>query len=64
MPGSSVSFYSPGWDDRKIRTFMADNGELLYEINHAHTLGVTAIAATSDCKRIISGGGEGQVSFA
>lgn len=43
---------------------MADNGELLYEINHAHTLGVTAIAATSDCKRIISGGGEGQVSFA
>ncbi|KFO86672.1 WD repeat-containing protein 16, partial [Buceros rhinoceros silvestris] len=49
------------WDDRKIRAFMADNGELLYEINHAHSLGVTAIAATSDCKRIISGGGEGQV---
>ncbi|CAO2643666.1 Cilia- and flagella-associated protein 52 [Lemmus lemmus] len=29
--------------------------------NRAHRIGVTAIATTSDCKRIISGGGEGEV---
>ena len=33
-------------------------------IEYAHGLGVTAIAGTSDSKRIISGGGEGQVIFA
>lgn len=33
----------------------------MYVIEHAHSMGVTAVAATSDCKRIISGGGEGQV---
>ena len=32
-----------------------------YTIHDAHNKGVTAIATTSDCKRIISGGGEGQV---
>ncbi|XP_029872159.1 cilia- and flagella-associated protein 52 [Aquila chrysaetos chrysaetos] len=49
------------WNDGKIRAFMPETGRLMYVINHAHSLGVTAIAATSDCKRIISGGGEGQV---
>uniref|UniRef100_A0A8C0EGU5 Cilia- and flagella-associated protein 52 n=1 Tax=Bubo bubo TaxID=30461 RepID=A0A8C0EGU5_BUBBB len=49
------------WNDGKIRAFMPESGRLMYVINHAHSLGVTAIAATSDCKRIISGGGEGQV---
>uniref|UniRef100_A0A663NE12 Cilia- and flagella-associated protein 52 n=1 Tax=Athene cunicularia TaxID=194338 RepID=A0A663NE12_ATHCN len=49
------------WNDGKIRAFMPESGRLKYVINHAHSLGVTAIAATSDCKRIISGGGEGQV---
>ncbi|NXL29771.1 CFA52 protein, partial [Glaucidium brasilianum] len=49
------------WNDGKIRAFMPESGRLMYEINHAHSLGVTAIAATSDCKRIISGGVEGQV---
>nr|Q95JL5.1 RecName: Full=Cilia- and flagella-associated protein 52; AltName: Full=WD repeat-containing protein 16 [Macaca fascicularis]BAB63111.1 hypothetical protein [Macaca fascicularis] len=29
--------------------------------NSAHRIGVTAIATTSDCKRVISGGGEGEV---
>uniref|UniRef100_A0A8B9M7Z6 Cilia- and flagella-associated protein 52 n=1 Tax=Accipiter nisus TaxID=211598 RepID=A0A8B9M7Z6_9AVES len=49
------------WNDGKIRAFMPETGRLMYVINHAHSLEVTAIAATSDCKRIISGGGEGQV---
>lgn len=31
-------------------------------IHNAHTMGATAIAGTRDCKRIVSGGGEGQVS--
>ena len=35
----------------------------MYVINNAHRIGVTAIATTSDCKRIISGGGEGEVLF-
>ncbi|NXX98171.1 CFA52 protein, partial [Centropus bengalensis] len=48
------------WDDG-IRAFTARSGQLIYVVNHAHRLGVTAIAATHDCKRIISGGGEGQV---
>lgn len=49
------------WDDGKIRAFTPETGKLKYVINNAHNLGVTAIAATSDCRRIISGGGEGQV---
>ncbi|KAK2511504.1 hypothetical protein Q9233_016938 [Columba guinea] len=49
------------WNDGKIRTFVPATGEPMYEINNAHNLGVTAIAATSDCKQIISGGGDGQV---
>ncbi|KAK2514692.1 hypothetical protein Q9233_014848 [Columba guinea] len=49
------------WNDGKIRAFVPATGEPMYEINNAHNLGVTAIAATSDCKQIISGGGDGQV---
>uniref|UniRef100_A0A8C9L8A0 Cilia- and flagella-associated protein 52 n=1 Tax=Pavo cristatus TaxID=9049 RepID=A0A8C9L8A0_PAVCR len=49
------------WNDGKIRAFMPESGREMYVINNAHSLGVTAIAATSDCKRIVSGGGEGQV---
>ncbi|XP_071672676.1 cilia- and flagella-associated protein 52-like isoform X2 [Patagioenas fasciata] len=48
------------WNDGKIRAFVPATGEPMYEINNAHNLGVTAIAATSDCKQIISGGGDGQ----
>lgn len=40
---------------------MPESGREMYVINNAHSRGVTAIAATSDCKRIVSGGGEGQV---
>ncbi|XP_021270320.1 cilia- and flagella-associated protein 52 [Numida meleagris] len=49
------------WNDGKIRAFMPESGREMYVINNAHSLGVTAIAATTDCKRIVSGGGEGQV---
>lgn len=49
------------WDDGKIRAFAPESGRLMYTINSAHRIGVTAIATTSDCKRIISGGGEGEV---
>ena len=35
----------------------------MYTIHDAHKQGVTAIATTSDSSRIVSGGGEGQVSY-
>ncbi|XP_073090918.1 cilia- and flagella-associated protein 52-like isoform X3 [Manis javanica] len=50
-----------GWDDGKIRAFAPETGRLIYVINNAHRIGVTAIATTSDCKRVISSGGEGEV---
>ncbi|XP_065591191.1 cilia- and flagella-associated protein 52 [Cyrtonyx montezumae] len=56
--GSSII---SAWNDGKIRAFMPESGREMYVINNAHSLGVTAIAATNDCKRIVSGGGEGQV---
>ncbi|XP_077314728.1 cilia- and flagella-associated protein 52 [Lithobates pipiens] len=49
------------WNDGKIRAFTPESGRLMYQIENAHSMGVTAIAVTSDCKRIVSGGGEGQV---
>ncbi|XP_059937269.1 cilia- and flagella-associated protein 52 isoform X3 [Mesoplodon densirostris] len=49
------------WDDGKIRAFAPETGRLMYVINNAHRIGVTAIATTRDCKRVISGGGEGEV---
>ncbi|ELW53070.1 WD repeat-containing protein 16, partial [Tupaia chinensis] len=49
------------WGDGRIRAFAPETGRLMYVINSAHRIGVTAIATTSDCKRIISGGGEGEV---
>ncbi|XP_067164288.1 cilia- and flagella-associated protein 52 [Apteryx mantelli] len=67
MTCRAIEFMSDGrsiisaWNDGKIRAFMPESGRLMYVIDHAHSLGVTAIAATSDCRRIISGGGEGQV---
>lgn len=50
-----------GWDDGKIRAFTPQSGKLLYTVHDAHSKGVTAIATSSNSKRIISGGGEGQV---
>lgn len=50
-----------GWNDDKIRVFAPESGRLLLIIHNTHRKGVTAITGTRDCKRIISGGGEGQV---
>ncbi|KAM9296141.1 cilia- and flagella-associated protein 52 [Gastrophryne carolinensis] len=56
--GSSIL---SAWNDGKIRAFTPESGRLMYQIDNAHSVGVTAIAATSDCNRILSGGGEGKV---
>ena len=54
-----------GWDDGKIRAFTPESGKLLYAIDNAHQIGVTAVATTnssdSSSRKIISGGGEGEV---
>lgn len=50
-----------GWNDGKIRVFAPVNGKLMITIDNAHKMGVTAIAGTKDCKRIVSGGAGGQV---
>ena len=50
-----------GWNDGKIRAFLPQSGRLLYAINDAHNHGVTALAPTNDCTRIVSGGMEGEV---
>lgn len=59
------SYILTGWDDGKIRSFTPESGKLLYVIDNAHQIGVTAIATThSSCStstQIISGGGEGEV---
>jgi len=54
------SIYS-GWHDGKIRTFLPQSGKLLYCINEAHANGVTAITATNDCRKIVSGGMNGEL---
>ncbi|XP_072414529.1 cilia- and flagella-associated protein 52 [Chiloscyllium punctatum] len=67
MTCNAIEFMQDGksiisaWNDGKIRAFTPETGKLMYAINNAHHDGVTAIAATSDCKKIISGGGEGQI---
>lgn len=50
-----------GWSDGKIRAFLPQSGKLFYVINDAHNHGVSAITATNDCSRIISGGDQGEV---
>jgi len=50
-----------GWSDGKLRAFLPQSGRLQYVINDAHKNGVTALAATRDCTRIVSGGMEGEV---
>ena len=50
-----------GWSDGKIRAFLPQSGRLLYAINDSHNHGVTAVAPTADCTRIVSGGMEGEV---
>ncbi|CAK9011788.1 Cilia- and flagella-associated protein 52 [Durusdinium trenchii] len=50
-----------GWSDGKVRAFLPQSGKLLYAINDAHQNGVTALALSSDCGRIVTGGMEGEV---
>ena len=50
-----------GWNDGKIRAFLPQSGKLFYAINDAHNHGVTALAPTANCQRIVSGGMEGEV---
>jgi len=50
-----------GWSDGKLRSFLPQSGKLSYVINDAHQNGVTALATTSDCSKIVSGGMEGEV---
>jgi WD40 repeat protein len=52
---------SSGWDDGRIRAFYPESGREMFVINDAHNRGVTAVAVTNDCRRIISGGGEGMI---
>ncbi|TUJ41097.1 Cilia- and flagella-associated protein 52 [Bagarius yarrelli] len=54
------SIYS-AWNDGKIRLFSPESGRLMRMITNAHSMGVTALTSTSDCRRLVSGGGEGQV---
>lgn len=50
-----------GWNDGKIRAFKPKSAKLMYVINNAHRDSVTAIACTSDSKRLVSGGKGGEV---
>lgn len=50
-----------GWSDGKVRAFLPQSGKLAYAINDAHKGGVTALAPTSDCSRIVTGGMGGEV---
>uniref|UniRef100_A0A1A8F1N3 WD repeat domain 16 n=1 Tax=Nothobranchius korthausae TaxID=1143690 RepID=A0A1A8F1N3_9TELE len=58
VDGSSII---SAWDDGKIRVFTLETGRLMHTIHNAHKQGVTAIAGTRDGRRIISGGGQGEV---
>nr|XP_023016817.1 cilia- and flagella-associated protein 52 [Leptinotarsa decemlineata] len=50
-----------GWSDGIIRSFTPLTGRLIYAILNAHNKGVSSLAVTSDGKKLISGGCEGQV---
>ncbi|RVE76502.1 hypothetical protein OJAV_G00008540 [Oryzias javanicus] len=49
------------WSNGTIRVNGPESGPPTIVINDAHKMGVTAIAGTRDCKRIVSGGGDGEV---
>ncbi|XP_060861049.1 cilia- and flagella-associated protein 52-like [Metopolophium dirhodum] len=49
------------WNDGNIRIFSPETGRLLYAINNCHNKGVSAIAMSKDGRKLLSGGGEGQV---
>ncbi|UYV76928.1 WDR16 [Cordylochernes scorpioides] len=51
----------PGWSDGKIRAFTPLTGTSMFTIHNAHPLGVMVLQMTADCRRIVSGGKEGDV---
>eukprot|EP00161_Ancyromonas_sigmoides_P001659 TRINITY_DN11424_c0_g1_i1.p2 TRINITY_DN11424_c0_g1~~TRINITY_DN11424_c0_g1_i1.p2 ORF type:complete len:620 (-),score=305.20 TRINITY_DN11424_c0_g1_i1:159-2018(-) len=50
-----------GWSDGRIRAFGPQSGALMYTVQNAHAGGVTALAYTSDSRRLVSGGKDGTV---
>jgi len=51
-----------GWNDGCIRAFTPQTGQLQWTIHNGHNKGVSALDVTSCGRRIVSGGGEGQVN--
>ena len=62
LPRSGEMILS-AWSDGRVRAFKPVSGQLLFVINDAHPEGVTAVAVTNDCSRIITGGANGAVRF-
>ena len=50
-----------GWSDGAIRAFGPQSGKLLYAVKDCHAGGVTAVACSNDCTKLVSGGANGQV---
>jgi hypothetical protein len=48
-------------DGMMVRAFLPQSGKLFYAINDAHNHGVTALAPTNNCQRVVTGGMEGEV---
>lgn len=49
------------WNDGRIRSFTPETGRMLFTIHNCHNNGVTAISISRDGKKLLSGGGDGQV---
>lgn len=50
-----------GWSDGKVRAFRVDNQEQLWQIDHAHPNGVTAIDLAHNFKFLVTGGMDGDI---
>lgn len=58
---SDGSLIMSGWSDGKVRAFFPESGALKFIIHDAHADGVTAVACTNDCTRVVTGGVDGRV---
>lgn len=50
-----------GWNDGAIRIHLPESGRMVCEVPNANGKGVTALAPLNDNKRLLTGGGDGQV---
>lgn len=50
-----------GWSDGKVRAFRVDNQQPLWQIDHAHPDGVTAIDLAHNFKFLVTGGMNGEI---